>query len=115
TEEREYTDIKDTPITLEGVASVSVLHPYQLTEAERATWGELMADYDIHPPFPQLGRPVYHLEPSEREAKQFTRVLGRKLAAVWFLGILDKAGWVRRGEVFRDSYEYTRHYPGADV
>ena len=56
TEELDYADADDEPVTLDG--EIGIVHPLQLSDAERAAWGEQLADYEIVPPFPQLGRPV---------------------------------------------------------
>src|SRR5262249_48574745 len=115
TEEREYTDLKDTAVSLEGVTSVGLVHPLWLDEAEGAAWGELFADYEITQPFPQLGRAVYRLEPGEVEAKELTRFVGRKVAGVWIVGILESAGWERDSPGYGISNDHTRRFPGAAV
>ena len=42
-----------------------VVHPLHLTDEQRSAWGEIFGDYEIIPPFPQLGRAVHRLEPGE--------------------------------------------------
>src|SRR5262245_17852505 len=114
TEEREYLDKKDTAVSLKEIASVGLVHPLFLEAAEQAAWGELFADYEISQPFPQLGRAVYRLEPGEAEAKEFTRFVGKKVAAVWLMS-LDSAGWVRDSPGYGISSEHRREFPGPRV
>jgi hypothetical protein len=63
TEERDYTDVKEAPYRPGGIARVGVVHPVHLTDEQRSAWGEIFGDYEIIPPFPQLGRAVHRLEP----------------------------------------------------
>ena len=65
TEEGDYADSDDEPFALADHALVGIVHPMHLDSAQQAAWGEILADYEIVPPFPQLGRPVYDVEPGE--------------------------------------------------
>ena len=87
-----------------------------LTEGERSAWGEVFGDYEIIPPFPQLGRPVHRLEPGEAEAREITRFADVKVPGVSVAGGLEKAGWVR-GVLHDhgDFHEHSKHFPGAGV
>jgi hypothetical protein len=114
TEEREFLDASDTAVSLGGIASLGLVHPLFLGDAERAGWGELFADYGISQPFPQLGRAVYRLEPGEAEAKEVTRFVGKKVAGVWFMS-LDSSGWERNSPGYGFSTEHKRDFPGPGV
>jgi hypothetical protein len=113
TEEREYVDLKDAAVSLDG-PSVALVHPLFLGETERAAWGELFADYEITQPFPQLGRAVYRLEPGEAEATEFVRCAGRKVAGVWLMS-LESAGWERDSPGYGISSRHTCRFPGLGV
>jgi hypothetical protein len=97
TEDRTYADVHDRECGLGGVAGVSIVHPLHLSEEERSAWGQVLGDYEVIPPFPQLGRGVHTLEPGEREATLLTRFSGPRIPARTMVGILDRLGWVRGG------------------
>ena len=45
----------DEPFTLPPNGGIGIIHPLELTENQRKAWQTHMADYEITPPFPQLG------------------------------------------------------------
>ncbi len=81
TEEHDYADVHDAAHRLEGLAKVGVVHPLHLTDEQRSAWGEIFGDYEIMPPFPQLGRAVHRLTPEERAAREIVRNKGIKIPA----------------------------------
>jgi hypothetical protein len=93
TEEREYADMRDAPCPLEGVASVGIVHPLHLTAEQLAGWGEVFGDYEIIPPFPQLGRKVHRLLPGEERQTALTRFNDTAVPLMLFMGILKANGW----------------------
>ncbi|RCS49470.1 DUF4132 domain-containing protein [Bremerella cremea] len=116
TEERDYADADDNAIKLDNVASIGVAHPLEMTEQERSRWGEVMSDYEIISPFPQLGRPVYTLEKGEDKTDDLTRLHGIKLAAPTMVFTLEKLGWVRGVAMDGGCFdEYSKQFPGADA
>ena len=94
TEELDYTRADDKPADLAGFARVGIVHPMQLDATERGAWGQLFADYELVPPFTQLGRPVFELTPAERPLKEVTRFAKAQVDphVVWYG--LQKMGWV---------------------
>ncbi len=116
TDEREYADAQDAACSLEGVASVGVVHPLHLTAEERAAWGEVFGDYEIISPFPQLGRALHHLEAGEADQQTITRFARVKVPGVSVASTLEKAGW-SRGYLHDhgDFHEYYKFFPGGGV
>ncbi|MGF1426669.1 DUF4132 domain-containing protein [Kitasatospora sp. LaBMicrA B282] len=92
-EDRTFADLHDDAFTLPDGATVRLAHPLLLGETLPA-WSELVADYQILQPFPQLGRPVHRLTPEEatdhrlRRFEEHVVPVGRLLA-------LTKRGWER--------------------
>jgi hypothetical protein len=116
TEERDYADVNESTASLEGLAKVGVVHPLHLSDAERSAWGEIFGDYEIIPPFAQLGRPVHRLEPEERKAKELVRNKGLRLPAITLVGLLDRHGWARG--IPQDAGIFSEHskaFEGANV
>jgi predicted DNA-binding WGR domain protein len=116
TEEREYAGPDDRLCTLEGLATVGVVHPLHLSAAERAKWGEVFADYEIIGPFQQLGRPIFGLEGDEEKKAEITRFAGKKIPGVSVASYLEKSGW-QRGMLHDhgDFHEHYKHFPGANI
>jgi predicted DNA-binding WGR domain protein len=116
TEDQELVDADDKPCALKGVASVGIVHPLHLTEEQRSTWGQVFGDYEIIPPFAQLGRPVFTPAPAEAKAKAITRLAKTKIHPMSVRGTLEKLGWLR-GNLSDHGViqEFTKHFPAAGV
>jgi predicted DNA-binding WGR domain protein len=97
TEDQGYADEKDEAFTLEKKKTdeVGIVHPYHLSEPLRAAWGQVFGDYELVPPFLQLGRPIHGLEKGEATKKELDRFKGAMIPAVSLVGALEKQGWVR--------------------
>ncbi len=108
TEERNFVDENDNAIPLTKVDTIGLLHPLEMTDAERATWGEVLSDYEIISPFPQMGRAVYKLKKDEAQGVELERFHGLKLEAPAMIYTLEKLGWIR-GEVL-DGGGFSEHY-----
>ncbi len=116
TEERDFADVNEATYRLDGQAKVGIVHPLHLTGDQKSAWGEIFGDYEIIPPFPQLGREARRLEPSEENATEILRNKGIKVPSITLVGILDKHGWNRGvpqdGGVFD---EHSKPFDGANV
>jgi hypothetical protein len=116
TEEQEYADAKDERATLDGLATAGIVHPLHLSEDERTAWGQVFGDYEIIPPFPQLGRPVFALEPDEMKASEITRFGQVKIPAPALMGTMEKLGWTRgSGDDHGVIVEFLKQFPAADA
>ncbi|MET9952515.1 DUF4132 domain-containing protein [Streptomyces sp. NPDC006339] len=95
-EDRTYADVEDETVTVADEATVRLPHPLHLADALDG-WAELLADYEIVQPFPQLGRPVFPMPTEEETAgARLTRFEGVTVPVGRLLG-LQKRGW-ERGE-----------------
>ena len=116
TEERDYADPDDNGLSLPKAAVVGVVHPLELADAERARWGEVMSDYEIVSPFPQLGREVYTLEKGEGKTDDLERFHDMKLVAPTLVFTLEKLGWVRGVAMDGGCFdEHSKQFPAADM
>jgi predicted DNA-binding WGR domain protein len=95
TEDQTYADSADETFDLTPFAKVGIVHPLRLPENERGAWGELLSDYEIIPPFMQLGRPILRLEAQELQKTDITRFNHLKIPAASLIFGLEKLGWVR--------------------
>lgn len=116
TEDQSLADENDDVFTLAPDGTVGIVHPLHLTDELRRTWGELLSDYELVPPFPQLGRGLFYLEPTEAEKMEIDRFNQGKIPATSLVGTLDRLGWVRGmpedGGVF---WEHSKPFYGANV
>jgi len=119
TEDHTLADASDAPFMLAADASVGIMHPLQLRAEQQVLerWGQLFGDYEVVPPFPQLGRPGYSLAPEQQAQKEMTHFARRgKLPAQTLVFGLEKLGW-QRG-VPQDAGwvgEHSKQFYGADV
>jgi hypothetical protein len=95
TEDRSLGDEHDRPVSLPADAAIGLVHPMQLDPASLAAWGELLSDYEILPPFPQLGRPVLRLTEAEGRGDTLKRHDGVFIPAASLVGTLERLGWQR--------------------
>ena len=94
-EDGSYADEKDAKYTLPKDAPVRIVHPLDLTEAQKNAWGQIFADYEILPPFAQLGRPTFTIEHKEKKASDLSaRFKGQEWGVSAFLGKLARRGWI---------------------
>ena len=116
TEERDYADAADNAVTLAKANAVGIVHPLELNEKEKAPWGEILGDYEIISPFPQLGRSVYAIEVAEKKATELKRFHGIKLYAPTLVFTLEKLGWIR-GEAMDGGCfdELSKQFPAYGV
>jgi hypothetical protein len=115
-EDRSLADVNEETFSLEGIAQVGIVHPLLLEGTELSAWGEVVSDYAIVPPFAQLGRPVYALEPSELESEEITRFKDIDIPIITLVRTLENLGWEKGG--LHDHGDYSIHlkyFPSADV
>ncbi|MEU3608592.1 DUF4132 domain-containing protein [Streptomyces sp. NPDC035033] len=92
-EDQTYADAGDELLTVADDATVTLPHPLHLT-AELGTWAELLADYEIVQPFPQLGRQLHVPAEEDTAGARLTRFEGVTVPVGRLLG-LQKRGWER--------------------
>jgi hypothetical protein len=112
TEEGGYADIRDAGCFLHPFAEVGIVHPVHLTTEQRAAWGEMLADYEIIPPFAQLARRVHALDPREEADEELKRFNGVRLSEAAELSVLKFKGW---SECWSGAAGRARHFPGAHL
>jgi Domain of unknown function (DUF4132) len=115
TEDNAYADAVDQSITLASNTRISVLHPAQLSPEQRATWGELLSDYEIFQPFRQLNRKIYGLELIEQGQTAIMRFHNAPVHEMITPAILKKANWSRFTNEARHCYGYFKAFPYAGI
>ncbi|KNY26895.1 DUF4132 domain-containing protein [Pseudobacteroides cellulosolvens] len=116
TEEGNYADETDSEVFIDECERIEIIHPLNLTSDSASTWGELFSDYEIMPPFPQLGRAVYTLDPAELKNDTIARFVGMKFPAPTLVFTLEKFGWERGTPMDAGCFdEHSKQFPAADV
>jgi len=95
-EDGTFTTVDEEACILpEGSALIGLVHPLDLEREALDAWREQLSDYEITQPILQLDRPIYLLEPQEKDAATLDRFGGRKLLGITLLGKLQKSGWYK--------------------
>jgi hypothetical protein len=122
TEDRTLADRDESPVSLEPMSSVRLVHPLHLDETTRHAWQETLTDHEIIAPFPQLARRVRTLTLDERQAHVITRQQGVAIPCITLVGILDRLGWDRGPRLGSPSIDvraiaprHLKYYPSADI
>jgi Domain of unknown function (DUF4132) len=92
-EDRTYADASDHAFAPAG--PIGIVHRLDLDDAERARWGEILAEYEILQPFSQLERETFAPTAAETKAHATKRFEGMTVPLGKVLG-LESRGW-RRG------------------
>ena len=111
TDELDYAAADDQPVKPAG--EVTIVHPLQLSDTELAAWGELFGDYELVPPFAQLGRPVFDVDEAAR-GQELLAYPDPPIAGTTLVRLLERLGW-QRGFT-GDAAIFNAHaktYPGA--
>jgi predicted DNA-binding WGR domain protein len=98
TEEMAYADSSDNPFEVPQPGSIGLAHPAHLDEANKAAWGEVLADYELIQPFPQLARVMHRLTAAELRSRSITRNTDITMKPIVFAGICKRLGYMN-GEV----------------
>jgi hypothetical protein len=77
---------------------IGLPHPAGLDGEGFQQWGEVLTDYALIPPFPQLSRSVNRLLPGEEDLHELKRFGDFELEPVVYAGIIKRLGYMH-GEV----------------
>jgi predicted DNA-binding WGR domain protein len=115
-DEREILDSADKPISLKTIAAVGIPHPLELEDEDMTAWGQVLGDYEIIPPFDQLGRAVHGLEKAEIGEDSLDRFGKLQVPGASLAGGLDRNGWVR-GDLqdHGDFHYHTKVFTAAGI
>lgn len=95
-EDGTLADAEDEDWELPDDATVGILHPIDVPQDQLEAWSEVLADYELLQPFPQLGRPVWRLSEAELASTLLTRHQDLEIPVTRVLA-LQSRGW-QRGE-----------------
>lgn len=78
---------------LTGVERIDLAHATALSPDDLAAWTEHLADFEVTPLFPQIGRPVLTLGPDQAEATAITDREGWMMDNLKLRGLAAKLGY----------------------
>jgi hypothetical protein len=90
-----YTDAGDEEVALEGIATIRLAHQSLLTAEAVAAWRAHLADYEIEPPFDQIGRELPRYEPADGKKRTIDDREGWMIESFKLRGIAAKLGYGR--------------------
>ncbi|OLT33926.1 hypothetical protein BJF79_34130 [Actinomadura sp. CNU-125] len=97
-EDGTFADVRDDTRTIADTARVGVAHAVEFGD-DRAAWAEMLADYEVLQPFPQLGRRICVLTAQERRSGRLTRFQGFHVTERDRYR-LSARGWEARGDAW---------------
>lgn len=97
-EDGTFNTVDEEEYTLPDNATITLVHPIELSEETLAQWKEQLDDYEVVQPLPQLVSPVVALEEKDLSGKKIVRYTGTVVQAGKIAGIAKKYNMVR-GEV----------------
>lgn len=111
----ELIDANDDPIDITDCI-LTIVHPAELSDAEKAQWGEVFADFELQEAFPQLGRIVHELPADQGDELELKAVAAAPIDSRRFVGAFKRAGWTRGAVLDNGAYGvFCRYLDGGDI
>jgi uncharacterized protein YjbI with pentapeptide repeats len=114
-EDQTFADALDASLNPQNFDTVGILHPLTLSPKIKAAWGQALSEYEIIPPFPQIDREIYTLQPEELNAKDITRFKDIQIPAAKLVRTLEGLGWQRGRTDQGEIQVHCKYFPKADV
>lgn len=116
TEDQSLADANDDPFDLPSACSIGVVHPAHLDDATKSAWGQVLSDYEIIPPFPQLGRQICCADSGDLELTEITRFKGPKIPGITVYGILERSHWLKDTPADAGGFvQHSKFFPSVNL
>lgn len=96
-EENVTVDADDEALELSADVNIGIVHPLDLDEKMKTTWGTVFGDYEIIPPFEQLARPIFTPTDEEATTSTITRFEELEISPGSLRGMITSDGWEKGG------------------
>ncbi len=113
-EDGSFTTQDEEEYTLPEDAHISLMHPMELSDEEKAAWKEQLEDYEITQPIEQLDRAVYVRTEEEADKKGLERFGGYLVNDLSLNGKLTGLGWYR-GSVQDEGVFYSYYREEEEI
>lgn len=108
-------DAGDEPIDVSD-STVGIIHPGDLSDIEKAEWGEVQADFELQEAFPQLSRQIHELPADQGDHLVLQGVEQGLVDSRRMVGSLKRSGWDRGAVLDAGGYSlYYRYFDNANV
>ena len=94
-EDGTFADRDDHEQIIEAHHHLRLVHALELDAEETRAWGDVLGDYAMIQPFPQIGRRVFAPTADERAGTELTRFRGLPVLQMALQGRLVARGWER--------------------
>jgi Domain of unknown function (DUF4132) len=94
-EDGTFATLDDDAANVGHADTVRLVHPLDLDAERTRAWGQVLGDYEIIQPFPQVSRSVFAPTNAEREANVVSRYQGLPAMQMAIAGRLTARGWER--------------------
>lgn len=91
-EDGTFASVSDEPVDVSRSHAIGIVHPLALGRELTSRWGDVLGDYQIVQPFPQLARETFELDEAERKAQKLTRFVGVAVEGSRFYALKHR-GW----------------------
>lgn len=116
TEDQTVADHNDEEIPLPSSGQIGVVHPAHLDDALKSAWGQVLSDYEIIPPFAQLGRDICRPNPEDLESTEITRYRGPKIPGIVMYGMLERSHWLRDTPADAGGFvQHSKYFPSVNL
>jgi hypothetical protein len=116
TEDQTLADHSDDETALLSGGAIGVVHPAHLDDALKSAWGQVLSDYEIIPPFAQLGRDICRPDPADLDSVEITRFRGPKIPGIVMYGMLERSHWLRDAPADGGGFmQHSKHFPSANL
>jgi predicted DNA-binding WGR domain protein len=107
-EDMTYSDANDEPYTPDPQLIVGIPHILTFDQTIKPLWGEVLSDYKILQPFPQISRDTYVLTEAEQAAEEIQRFAHIQIPGATLARTMESQGWLKGG--LHDHGDYRVHY-----
>ncbi|MFC9896326.1 DUF4132 domain-containing protein [Nocardia sp. NPDC127579] len=91
-EDDTFADAQDDVLTIAEDAVLAIAHPVRLGPELTAAWSEVLADYELLQPFPQVGRDVYEIDEALLDESRLEQAIGLEIPIGRLFGLAGR-GW----------------------
>ena len=88
-EDGSFADLEDETVEID--AEIRLAHPLRMTDTE--AWAQVLADYEMLPPFPQLDRPA--LAPVDGTVRSLDNWIAKDVGTGRLRGFMARKRWIR--------------------
>lgn len=108
-EDGTFNTVDEEEYTLPHDATITLVHPVELSEETLAQWKEQLDDYEVVQPLPQLTAPVIPLDKKDISDKKLVRYKGTVVQSGKIAGVAKKYNMIR-GEVLDGGCYISYHW-----